>query len=145
MRHPLLDHHDVIAWDMDGTLIDGPHSHFFRAYIMAHPEKTHHIVTFRDRLWAMRAPLELALFHRLPTEHIAGVHDCPQNLWQAYVQRESFYQPDLVDAYLIWKGKKAAELGCTVLVDDMAEQVIKGCELHSVAFIHALDPAFRGL
>jgi hypothetical protein len=55
MKHPVLDEHAVIAWDMDSTLVNGPNSAFFRSYILAHPEKRHVVITHRTpRAWAQR-------------------------------------------------------------------------------------------
>jgi phosphoglycolate phosphatase-like HAD superfamily hydrolase len=143
MNHPLLDPHEIIAWDIDGTLVNGPNSHFFREYIRAHPQKQHHIVTFRTpRPWAEDVFRELAPFG-ITREMIAGVHNVADELYHAYAQRRTFEQPEKVAAYLNYKGAKAKELGATVLVDDMADQVIQGCEAHSIVFVDAFDEGFE--
>lgn len=133
MSHPLLDHHTNIAWDIDGTLINGPNSSMFRQYIINHPEKTHYLVTFRDFDWAQQAYQELAP-HGISREMIAGIMDCPHKLQDG--------SPNSLAYYMEWKGKVSAEIGCTVLVDDMDYMVMSGCLAHGVTFVHSHDPAF---
>lgn len=143
--HALLNSHQTIAWDMDGTLVDGPNSTFFRQYITATPHKTHHIVTFRDQKWANRIPDELTMVG-FDTKHIVKIHPCPSELWLAYVTRDRtpVGHPSLAlaDEYLHWKGKVAKKLGCTVLIDDMVDHVIKGCIFYGVEFQDANNPSF---
>ncbi|RYD65103.1 MAG: hypothetical protein EOP83_08075, partial [Verrucomicrobiaceae bacterium] len=147
MNHPLLDPHDTIAWDMDGTLIDGPNSEFFRAYILAHPEKHHHIVTFRtgpsrrfpdnaSALWKDDAIHEL-LEHGVALDVFKATHGIPEELYSAWASRKTLLSEAEVAAYVMWKGKMAAEIGATVMVDDMPGMVKKGCKAHGVVFIDA--------
>jgi hypothetical protein len=150
LTHPLLDPHAIIAWDMDGTLIDGPNAKFFRAYILAHPEKQHHIVTFRTgpalvfaevTMWKDECVYEL--FH-LGVQHgtIAKIHGMPDDLYHAWAQRKTFLQPEKVEQFLDWKGRTAAEIGATVMIDDMPGMVKKGCKNHGVVFIDAHNKQF---
>lgn len=138
MKHPLLDDHAVIAWDMDETLVNGPNSDFFRRYILAHPEKTHVVITFRTpRPWAQDVYRELEPYG-ITREHITAVHNVPDDLYHAYAQRRTFPQPEKVAAYYAYKGMQAKAIGATVLVDDNVAHTEQGCRTHGVVFVHAL-------
>lgn len=39
--------------------------------------------------------------------------------------------------FLRWKGRRARELGCTILIDDVADWVVTGCRENGVAFLDA--------
>jgi len=131
MDHPLLSPHAKIAWDMDGTLVDSPNARFFQHYIIETPWTEHHVVTFRGLDHVPGVYRQLAE-HGVTPDMIAGVHACPQDLRAAYDERND---PVKLDLFLRWKGLTAAGFGCTLLVDDMRELVIKGCEEHGVAYI----------
>jgi hypothetical protein len=137
MNHPLLDGHEKIAWDMDGTLIAGRNSAYFCRYIIANPQKEHHIVTFRTpRRWAEQALDELEE-QGVARNLIAGVHNVPDDIWEAFAIKSGAYDPVKVAAYLEYKGLTAFGLGCTVLVDDMSALVAAGCLKHGVCFLDA--------
>jgi hypothetical protein len=138
-----LDLHQKIGWDMDGTLIQGPNADLFRAYIVAHPEKRHHVITFRDREWAKVIHHELALVGLDPAL-IASVENCPEPLHDMFMlSREpgnvvpKVVADRAVHGFLRWKGRRAGELGCTILVDDMTEWVVLGCQENGVTFLDA--------
>jgi hypothetical protein len=139
VNHPVLDLHNAIAWDLDGTILDGTNAPFFRAYIMAHPEKRHHVVTFRDPAGALIGALALGRLGVGP-DLITTVNGCPPEVYEAWGSRRVLYMQDGVNRYLEWKGEKAAEHGCTVLVDDMPSQVIRGCNKFGVSFVNSTDP-----
>jgi hypothetical protein len=135
--------HQIIAWDMDGTLIDGRNSACFRTYIATHPEKQHHVITFRDRTWADQIMGELGALG-LDSSLIASVENCPELLHDIYqISRNpaSCAPKALADhaarQFVRWKGRKARELGCTILVDDLAEWVVVGCQENDVTFLDA--------
>lgn len=135
MQDEHLDPHAVIAWDMDGTLIDGPNGAYFCQYIVANPQKQHHIVTFRTpRAWAEFSPFELAPYG-ITRSMIAGIHNVPDELYHAYAQRLTFFQPEKVEAYFEWKGLKSKEIGATVLVDDMPNHVLPGCQKYGITYV----------
>jgi hypothetical protein len=139
MKHELLDRHDNIAWDMDGTLVDGFYSRHFREYIAKNPHKAHYVVTFRDRKWANKIPDELQKVGFDPAL-IRSIHACPDHLWLAHSMRQFAVDHSHVEQYLAWKGMTSKKLGCTILVDDMADHVIKGCEIYGIQFLDANDP-----
>jgi hypothetical protein len=149
----ILDKHEKIGWDIDKTLFQGPHSDFFINYINSTPNKVHHIITFRDRAWANRAWGELReaglntslikSIQSLPQ----GVHDthamrsrhpeaCDVYMTQNNMEEEEFHA--LADQYAFWKGERAMILGCTLLVDDLRESVLPGCQLHGIEFLHVV-------
>ena len=159
MNHPVLDLHDNIGWDMDQTLIKGPNSEFFRDYIMAHPEKTHRIITFRDRSWASRAYGELEGYGLIGARTlISSIENCPENWHDFYmiatmphyaVERKQYldsgrvtqeFLDDCVHNFLRFKGSRCKEVGCTVLVDDLPNWVMPGVNENDIAFVHALHP-----
>lgn len=138
-----LEPHQNIGWDMDGTLNHGPNAERFRAYIAAHPEKRHHVITFRNREWADLIELELRTLGLDPAL-IASVENCPEPLHDMFmlhrsgeVEMPQRVAEKAISAFLRWKGRRASELGCTVLVDDLADWVVQGCQAHGVAFLDA--------
>jgi hypothetical protein len=138
ITHPDLDPHAVIAWDMDETLVNGPNSAFFRAYILAHPEKTHIIVTFRTpRAWAEESLDELEV-HGVPRDRIAAVHNVADEVYWAFSTRTRGGDPEKAASYLTYKAITAKAHGATILVDDKHEHVADGCATHGVTFLHAL-------
>ena len=158
--HPTLQKHSVISWDMDQTLVNGPNSAYFRDYIARHPEKEHHIVTFRNRSWAEKIPLELESYD-FNIKHFSGIHYCPEEIHDSYMIRNSdisianflFYRDITkeefdrnVQLFPYWKGLQSKKIGASVLVDDMPEMVLLGCKEHGIEFLHALDkiPIFVG-
>lgn len=143
MENVLLDIHEKIAWDVDGTLVGGHNSDYFCRYIIANPHKEHHLVTFRTpRNWAELALEELEE-QGVPRSLIAGVHSVPDELYHAYAMRAIIEteQSD-IDLYREWKAMTAKSIGCTVLVDDMGDIVADGCIKHGITFIDALKLRF---
>lgn len=159
MNHPILDMHTAIAWDMDQTLIKGPNSDFFRRYIMTNPEKTHRVVTFRNKSWAddIFDELEYHGFHNA-RKLISSIENCPEHWHDNYMiatlprhasLRQKLlgegrvtqkYLDECVHNFLRFKGARSKEIGCTVLVDDIPTWVMPGVNENGIAFVHALDP-----
>lgn len=154
--HPILDQHDVIAWDMDGTLVDGPNAAFFLSYIALTPQKRHHIITFRNRAWADTCWAELRHNGLVEVKTlIRSVESCPELIHDCFMirhrldgaeERRRFLDhreltrdefETHAEAFREWKGERAMILGCTILVDDMAPFVLPGCTKHAVTFLHA--------
>jgi FMN phosphatase YigB (HAD superfamily) len=154
--HPILDQHDTIAWDFDGTLVDGPNSAYFRSYISLNPQKRHHIITFRNRAWANTCWAELRIHGLDSKTFIRSVESCPEHFHDCYHVRrntppeyhEVFKEQhnysskqfnEYADSYSLWKAERASQIGCTILVDDMPQNVLPGCERHGIVFYHAHD------
>lgn len=136
--HPLLDEHAAIAWDLDGTLVDGPRQVFLGAYLRGRRDKLHHLATFRrsSRLGEVAAALAGV---GLGMDLFAGVNFCPDRLRDAF---DVGGDPALVREFRRWKGRVAAEHGCTVLVDDDADLVGDGCRLHAVVHVDSWSSRF---
>jgi hypothetical protein len=136
--HPLLDEHAAIAWDLDGTLVDGPRQTFLGAYLRGRRDKRHHLATFRrsSRIADVAAALTGV---GLALDLFDGVHCCPDRLRDAF---DAGGDPALVREFRQWKGRVAAEHGCTVLVDDDADLVRDGCRLHAVLHVDSWSSRF---
>ena len=153
MKHPILDKHSIISWDMDGTLIDGDNAAFFIQYIVAHPEKTHNIVTFRDALWAKEVIPDLVSAYGINPSIINAVLSCPDRLYEAYYLRTYKTPHDLMQSgfdlkhldaekndFFDWKGFISKETGATILVDDMPSWVEDGCCRYGIEFLDSRIP-----
>ncbi len=139
--HPLLDDHSAIAWDLDGTLVDGPKQAFLGAYVRGRRDKRHHLATFR-RL-SQRSAVAAALASvGLDASLFDGLHFCPEPLRDAF---DAGGDPSLVREFRRWKGFVAAAHGCTVLVDDDADLVGEGCRLHAVVHVDSWSMKFPTL
>lgn len=148
-----LGSHDIIAWDFDGTLVDGPLSHMWRTYLLENPQQQHHIVTFRTGpsraglpgTWAEDCYHELAELG-VRRSKIHAVHSIPQEIFthygvaRLYCETSQALVPEVqqnAEKLMEWKGKCAASFGATILVDDMEEMVRLGCDRYGVAFLHS--------
>lgn len=136
-----LEPHRSVAWDFDDTLNRGSNAVAFRAYIGSSPEKAHHIITFRNSSWAARIPLELEVLG-LDPGLFASIEHCPEALHDLFqAARGSCAPPAILDraarGFLRWKGRKARQLGCTILVDDAVEWVRIGCQENGVELLDA--------
>lgn len=135
-----LDKHHNLGWDFDGTLVEHPKSELMHAYIRAHPEKRHVIVTFRSHGWQHNIWDELASYEGAPRpEAFEGIINMDDETYAKFHDASRgpvFLMGDDIRSYIEWKGKKCAELGLTVLIDDMAEMVEEGCKKHSIIYLH---------
>lgn len=155
-----LDSHTVIAWDMDRTLIGGPKSLEWRQYLLGRRDAVHHVITFRTgpskipgrehlQTWVDDVSDQLEA-HGVPRDRIAGVHGIPPHIFAAYGMDPRYRADDVhhpeVQKFLSeqlelreWKGKKAHELGATVLIDDMPDMVLLGCLRYGVRFVNSVE------
>jgi hypothetical protein len=157
MSFSILDQHSAIAWDFDNTLVDHAKSEAIHKYIRRHPEKRHVIVTFRSFGWQheiweilakyLDAPPREAFDGLIniddgrfyPAEPTAGPHVDHARLHDALrTINDRVFITD-VASYIEWKGGVCREHGLTVLVDDMREHVIAGCERHGICYINPDD------
>jgi len=132
-----LEVHRSIAWDLDGTLINGVNSRLFIDYINAHPHKEHHVITFRtpdsDKEFWLDELASLGVERSL----IRSVQCVPNELYIAYATRGGFGGKAMYNEFFLFKGRAAKEIGATVLVDDMPSLVLPGCKAYGIAFIDA--------
>jgi len=115
-----LDEHDHIAYDLDGTLF-GQNMQLLVNYINSHPEKTHSVLTSRQRFMIPHTTMTLnSLFDKLPFLHI--IHSSDERLEGHQVN------PD-------FKGIECKRIGASVLIDDW-EFHRTACNNHNIEFIN---------
>jgi hypothetical protein len=155
--------HSTLALDMDRTLVDGKNSQHLRNFVhLNHRLKSFFIITFRghdssDVLRELRAqgldpnaikdvvycPLDYSVVElKLASKRMTFI-EIREEARKCGIRLDDIER--LYQEYVEWKGKMAAHLGCTVLVDDMPEMVLPGCHKHGVQFINVddlvIDPA----
>lgn len=140
----LLGPHQVIGWDVDGTILDHPNAPVMHRYIIDNPEKRHIIVTFRSHGWQNEIFSELAAMHDVfaGPEHFDGILNVPDDVFirfQRHSSRVLKSQERNVRDYIEWKGRVCKEAGITVLVDDNPHHVLPGCDMHGILHIHPDD------
>lgn len=144
----LLADHNVIGWDVDGTLLEHDNALMMHDYIVAHPEKKHFIVTFRSHGMENRIFQELGMEYEdrsVERAHFNGVVSVPYAVYEnwANAERNKFYnmphEQGHIDTYQEWKGRVCAEHGITVLVDDDTANVQRGCDQHGIAHVNPDD------
>lgn len=154
MSFSILDRHDAIGWDFDGTLIRHPRSEAMHAWILANPHKRHVIVTFRTFGWQEKVWEHLAEYGLAPQRAaFAGVFGYDETRFAA-VELESDPRIALhrrhdairtiagktylteIEPYLHWKGETCKKQGLSVLVDDMRDLVLPGCRKHGIDYLH---------
>ena len=148
---PGLHKHRKIAFDFDGTLVDGRSSLLIQNYIQNNDDKTYFIVTFRTPVQAKTIPMELAA-HGLSSEWFATVVPMAARLALEFDEdqriRRNSGLPNIErvsEAALLpgerqvlnWKGFVAKKLGATVLVDDMPAYCAMGCRRFGIRLLDA--------
>lgn len=148
MTFPILEEHDAIGWDFDGTLYDHKASEAMHRFILEHPEKRHVIVTFRTHGIQHRVFEELAQYPKAPKpDAFDGVLNIEDVAWEKFSRNRHARSrgeigPALTEEeiyYLDWKGATCAKHGLTVLVDDMVDRVRDGCEKNGVVYVNPDD------
>lgn len=136
---------DVIGWDFDGTLIDHPNAPAFHRFISEHPEKRHYIITFRTHGWQTRVFAELQKYPSAPPrECFTQVFNIDDKAWEAFNRislRRSLgiYDGPLTpweDYYFQWKGLMCKTYRIPMLIDDMRDHVLPGCERYDIIYFH---------
>jgi len=130
----ILHDHQKIGIDFDGTLVEHPHSRALQKFILDHRGKEFHIVSFRSHGMERNIERDLrisTILTQVPLtlHHFAGVHNIPDRLF------ENMINFDHHDPYYCWKADKCKELGCTVIVDDVAE-IGPHCEAIDILYLH---------
>lgn len=144
MNFHLLDQHEAIGWDFDGTLWNHQRASLMWDYIKSHPEKKHYIVTFRSgwrngKRWAedgcwddlIRCGSELTADHFV---EIINMDDETFDLHGARISPGGIYL-DVSDTYKEWKGLACSQNGITVLIDDNPDHTLSGCFLYGVCYV----------
>lgn len=143
---PLLDPYAAIGWDFDGTLIDHDKADLMHAFIKAHPQKRHVIVTFRTHSLRLRLPHDLKRMYPKapPITVFEGIESISNEAWEAFMTRDMQRRAGVIkgpltdeeEYYVEWKGEMCKRLGLPVLVDDNLPHTEPGCEKHGIHLIH---------
>ena len=137
-----LNSHQRLGIDFDGTLVGHKHSQILQQYIVTNPEKEFHLITFRShgRQWDITEDLRESVLHethvRITGRHFVQVHNMSDEDFTAY--NGAIRQPE----FYLWKATKCKEIGCTILIDDMADFLHEYCVAHGVACFHPDDFMF---
>ena len=150
MTYAILDDHEKIGWDIDGTMYehDGSRTAATDArcramhdYILAHPEKKHYVVTFRSGAWANQVWADLLRVNpNAPgPEHFEGLLNMSVQMFDENCARNlgGGHYSEPTQTYKEWKGMICAQHGITVLVDDNPDHVVPGCDRYGVLHLHA--------
>lgn len=135
MHLEALDAHSVIGIDFDGTLVQNPRSAILQQYILDHPDKTFHIVTFRTHNLFRSIESDLQESTRrtgvaLTLKHFAAVHAIPPLIF------ERRFMFDDGTEYHGWKALTCEKIGCTAMVDDMHTEVGPHCLKRGIVIIN---------
>jgi hypothetical protein len=148
MTFPILAQHDAIGWDFDETLARHGNSEAMHAFIKAHPDKRHVIVTFRTHGMQDGVFDELSVYPNAPgPEAFEAVLNIEDEAWERFSAHRHARQRGEIGAalteaetyYLEWKGAMCRKHGLTVLVDDMVDRVKDGCEKNGIVYINPDD------
>lgn len=145
MNFHLLDNHDSIGWDFDGTLWNHERAEMMWDYIKATPHKRHYIVTFRsgwrgqirwaeDGCW-----LDLKRCGSgLCDEHIVEIINMDDKVFDEHGARitPSGLYLDVSDFYREWKGQVCLQNEITVLIDDNPDHTQPGCVKYGITYIN---------
>ena len=157
----LLKQHDIIGWDIDRTLIAGPNSELFREYVKRHPEKQHHLITFRSSQHDLDNMKYDLCFSDFSIDLFSGIHCVPADVGRSMYSYDPVHlslacHPDISDetffrntsmrnnrqemvrnliAFNNFKPLKCREIGSGVLIDDMVRTLKDPCERHGVTLI----------
>ncbi len=148
MSFDILLSHNAIGWDFDNTLVEHPNSERMHAFINAHPEKRHVIVTFRTHGMVRSIWRELSFYPDAPrSDQFVGILNIDDAAWEAHNRHTMHRHIGRLKGpltpeetyYVEWKGMICAEHGLTVMVDDRVDHVLEGCRKYGVAFINPDD------
>ena len=137
-----FDRHERLGVDFDGTLVDHDRSALIQQYILDHPEKDFHIVTFRSH--GMQDRIERDLWSSskdtgvdITLAAFTGIHNIQDGLYESHLALKG--DPN----YWAWKAVKCAQLSCTIMIDDMAEQIYKECISRGIEIVSPDDFDFE--
>jgi hypothetical protein len=128
-----LDKHQKIGIDFDHTLVNSNKTHLFEEYILANPDKEYWIVTFRNNtgFWTREQTIfDLQSHTKLTMDHF---EDIVMQVRQPDIATQSIILDG--DESMHWKGLMCYERDITIMIDDMPEWVLPGCERYGIDFI----------
>lgn len=147
MTYSILDQHEKIGWDVDGTMYEDRLARTaatdarciaMHKYILAHPEKKHFVVTFRSGAWARRVFEDLKKINpdAPDARHFVQILCLTEQEFDE--NGPKMRDPSRpTDFYKNFKGRVCAANGITVLVDDNPDHVLPGCDRYGVLHLHA--------
>lgn len=154
----ILDNHKNIAVDIDETLINGGLASLkIQKYILENNfEKNFFLITFRTGTYVDTVWQDIAYENdEIIPAMFKGLYSIPGDIRDAYAKfnwykRMNFiHDPEiearmeeleeLANQYTLWKGFQAKKLNCTILIDDLREMVINGCNKYGVTYVHPED------
>jgi len=139
-----LDRHNAIGWDVDGTLVNNPSASRLHNYIRANPQKRHCLVTFRTYDLLDTLEYDLARAGIRDISIFDKVLSVPVNTWMQWAIVQQNRKSGKTKGKLLgveiefmeWKGFICRTEGLTVLVDDDADNVERGCKRFGVEFVN---------
>lgn len=157
----ILKDHQIICWDIDNTLINGPNSSLFRQWIKSNPDKEHHIVTFRcqyDDIQNIKHELQFdtedfhtGLFKSIMTmpEEYDLDHIYPHGIRQlAHLDAQEFYDithgldknhmMECLEICNNYKVQACLSVNSMVLVDDLYDYLKPSFDANNLILINAL-------
>jgi hypothetical protein len=137
-----LRSHQRFGIDFDGTLVGHEKSKHLQEFIVTHSlEKEFFIVTFRSHgreleiAEDLRESIEKDTGTRIRLFHFRDIHNMPDDDYartNGSMRIPEFYQ---------WKPAKCRQLGCSILIDDMADYIHPHCE-NGLICVHPDDLLF---
>lgn len=147
--------HNALGIDFDETLVgNSPTKEVLWSWIYKNKQrKKFFIITFRTGTWLEKVWNDLEVEAKFIVPAFSGVYSVPVDAKDAYFEysklKKKAHKPKnkermnqiypLYTAFREWKGKKAKELGCSVLVDDDRQNTLPGCEKFGVDYVHPGD------
>ncbi len=157
MKHIIeaaLNDHEVIGWDADSTLINGPYSELLCEYLLENPQKKHHIITFREAgphaegIWrdlknynVFKEHIETLNPCPLVLHESYGIHQLAEKYWKDYSESLGLTVEQMkkhAEAFPLWKAAVCQRLGCSILVDDYIHWTIDGCQMFNIRLLNSI-------
>ena len=145
-----LDKYQHIGIDFDGTLIDSSKSYIIAKYILNNPNKKYYIITFRTHGMERNIIKDLLQFYGASlgnniNNYITNVFTLPYKDYEDYTVSKvntRLSKEEIVKMqynYLHFKGKICSENNIEVLIDDLPNDVIQGCNLYNIDYVDVFD------
>jgi hypothetical protein len=142
-----LETYDILAWDIDETLIDNPYATAYAKYIIMHPKQTHIVVTHRSHGIQHSIRPDFEYFHGRKGNALYAmfnnIHAVPDEIYSKHIKAIENrllglpYDQAQIDTYHHWKGVICKEVGAQALIDDNIDQCYPGCEMHGIDFYYS--------
>jgi hypothetical protein len=136
-----LKNYKSVGWDLDHTLFNHPNTEKFADYIRENPHNQQfHIVTFRTHNLVPRIEPELHKIGLTLADFDSVQHpkDSDYERYEdaLYANPKRRQHLDAIEQWQHFKGAACKKTGCGVLIDDMTNDVLPGCEKHGIDHFH---------